>query len=346
MQESTCCHIPCPLRLEKERLVPCYNSYVSKSSYWKRFTLLETELQASFEKVWARNFRSIEYAELELGALTTLVGPNASGKSNLLDLFGFLADAGRHSLETAITRRGGIDSIGRKSPSGRILGPEIGFRYVNSEGKLEYSVSLTRIGRGDYRVKKEYAKLQPTDSGDASFECELNNGRLTKPNLRKILRQQTAAPDEESEHLPNFAGILNRAIEELDDQDLNLISAEHSQVTSLLSFVLSQSNGKIESNMILGNSSFNLHRTLNQAKEDLCKIGIYHIFPNSLRDPQKVADSHPLAADGENLASTLRDMLQKKKTFSAGSQSGPYFCRSRSSGHSGGLSWKLLRSGA
>ena len=176
MQESTCCHIPCLLRLEKERLVPCY-IHTSPKVLTGKFTLVETELQASFEKVWARNFRSIEYAELELGALTTLVGPNASGKSNLLDLFGFLADAGRHSLETAITRRGGIDSIGRKSPSGRILGPEIGFRYVNSEGKLEYSVSLTRIGRGDYRVKKEYAKLQPTDSGDASFECELNNGR-------------------------------------------------------------------------------------------------------------------------------------------------------------------------
>ena len=42
---------------------------------------------------------------------------------------------------------------------------------------------------------------------------------------------------------------------------------------------------------------------------------MYHIFPNSLRDPQKVADSQPLVAGGENLASTLRGMVQKKNRF-------------------------------
>ena len=106
------------------------------------------EIRPSITKVWARNFRSIECAELELGPLTVLVGPNASGKSNLLDILGFLADGVRRGLETAITRRGGIDSIGRKSPTGRVLGPEIGFRYEFPEGALEYGVSLNRRGTG------------------------------------------------------------------------------------------------------------------------------------------------------------------------------------------------------
>ena len=34
----------------------------------------ETEFGPSLTKVWAKNFRSIEYAELELGPLTVLVG--------------------------------------------------------------------------------------------------------------------------------------------------------------------------------------------------------------------------------------------------------------------------------
>ena len=42
---------------------------------------------------------------------------------------------------------------------------------------------------------------------------------------------------------------------------------------------------------------------------------MYHIFPNALRHPQKVAESYPLATGGENLASTLRDMAQKKSSF-------------------------------
>ena len=81
----------------------------------------------SITRVWARNFRSIEYAELELGPLTVLAGPNASGKSNLMDVLAFLGDTVRLGLETAITRRGGIDSISRRSPSGRVLSPGVGF---------------------------------------------------------------------------------------------------------------------------------------------------------------------------------------------------------------------------
>ena len=59
----------------------------------------ESEPRPTITKVWAKNFRSIEYAELELDPLTVLVGPNASGKSNLLDILSFLADAARDGLK-------------------------------------------------------------------------------------------------------------------------------------------------------------------------------------------------------------------------------------------------------
>ena len=42
------------------------------------------------ERVWAKNFRSIADATLDLGPMTVLVGPNASGKSNLLDVLRFM----------------------------------------------------------------------------------------------------------------------------------------------------------------------------------------------------------------------------------------------------------------
>ena len=262
----------------------------------------EMEPRPQITKVWAKNFRSIEYAELELGPLTVLVGPNASGKSNLLDVLSFLADAVRDGLESAITRRGGINSIGRRSTTGRVLGPEIGFQYESPEGKLEYGVALLkRRDKSEYKVKREFALLKPREPGVDPLEVELIDGRLTKPNLNQIVKKEESTRQ-------NHLRMINQLItEEIESQDLHLISAKPLRVTSLLASLDTRADS------IGGIPYFLLQIALDDVRENLGSIGMYHIFPNSLRDPQRLADSHPLATDGENLASALRDITQKQK---------------------------------
>ena len=280
----------------------------------------EPEHRPSITKVWARNFRSIEFAELELDPLTVLVGPNASGKSNLMDILGFLSDAARLGLETAITRRGGIDSIGRKSPTGRVLAPEIGCQYDSELGPLDYTVALMRRGRGEYSVKRESAKLCPTGSEGAPLEFALANGRLVKPNLNKRMKRLGYTRGEET-HDKSLADLADQPITESARQDIQLMSAKHPQLTLMLVGMISESDAiwddylRLLASLIESGNYFRLPTSLVEAGDYLGKVWLYHIFPNSLRDPQKVADSHPLASGGENLASTLRDMIQKKSRF-------------------------------
>src|SRR4051812_11935883 len=61
--------------------------------------------------VAVENFRSLRSVELALGPLNVLVGPNAAGKSNLLDVIAFLGDAARTDLLPALDKRGGYDRL-------------------------------------------------------------------------------------------------------------------------------------------------------------------------------------------------------------------------------------------
>jgi predicted ATPase len=62
-------------------------------------------------------YKSIRSAKIELGAVNVLIGANGAGKSNLLSLFGLLADLADNRLQLHIGREGGADAIlhfGRK----------------------------------------------------------------------------------------------------------------------------------------------------------------------------------------------------------------------------------------
>jgi predicted ATPase len=62
-------------------------------------------------KVEIRRYRSLEDVSLPIGNIRILIGPNAAGKSNLIDALRLLAEAVRSDMETAVTRRGGLKGV-------------------------------------------------------------------------------------------------------------------------------------------------------------------------------------------------------------------------------------------
>ena len=100
-----------------------------------------------------KNWRNFRQADVPLRKRQFLVGPNASGKSNLLDAFRFLRDVAKErggGLQEAIQRRGGLSRI-------RCLGarkdPEVGIGVSLSEDdgggpRWKYEIGLHQESRG------------------------------------------------------------------------------------------------------------------------------------------------------------------------------------------------------
>jgi|SRR5580692_1538416 predicted ATPase len=133
-------------------------------------------------KNW-RNFRSVD---VELGLRVFVAGPNASGKSNLLDVFTFLKDVAKPSggLQNAVTERGGISKLrclaARKYPD-----VEIEVHLADNGNEWSYAIGIKQEARG-YR--------QPI----LAYERVTKNGRplLERPDeddLKDPLRRTQTA---------------------------------------------------------------------------------------------------------------------------------------------------------
>lgn len=106
-------------------------------------------------KLEVANFRSLgSDVQLDLGRLTVLVGRNGAGKSNVVDVFQFLADCMVLGLESALTKRHGIDAVRRWS-SGHPYNVRIRVELGGSDATGAYEIELTGDRAMDYRVKVE-----------------------------------------------------------------------------------------------------------------------------------------------------------------------------------------------
>lgn len=152
--------------------------------------MLITRLQL---KNW-RNFRKVD---VHLRDRVFVIGPNASGKSNLLDVFRFLRDVAKPEgggLQKAIKDRGGITKLrcllARRDPEVSIE-VELSER-VDAEPVWRYCLAFRSEGKGQQRpvISKEIvedlrAGKRPLDRPD-NQDDKRDPERLTQTHLEQI----------------------------------------------------------------------------------------------------------------------------------------------------------------
>ena len=115
-----------------------------------------------------RHFKSLDDGELRLGPVTILIGPNASGKSNVIGAFRFLSEAISADVETAVARLGGIEDSVFWQASGGTFSLQVDYfvpdpSAPNSRADMRYHVE---VGSYDGRaaVLKEELRLKSNRS--------------------------------------------------------------------------------------------------------------------------------------------------------------------------------------
>ena len=118
----------------------------------------------AIKKIKVTNFKSFKELEVELGDLNILIGANASGKSNFVEIFRFLRDIRSSGLENAISLQGGVEYLRNiNTGSSEALSLEVVFDQV-------FGVNTIRIYETIYRFA---IKFEDTGSGFKVVEDRL-----------------------------------------------------------------------------------------------------------------------------------------------------------------------------
>jgi predicted ATPase len=118
-------------------------------------------------KIKVSNFKSFDELEIDLRSLNVVVGGNASGKSNFLEIFRFLRAIGDYGLENAVSLQGGMEylanlQIGATRPVSLEITaemPELRRAFqktIQKEGAFTYTFVLraSQVGSG-YEVVED-----------------------------------------------------------------------------------------------------------------------------------------------------------------------------------------------
>ncbi len=105
-----------------------------------------------------KNWRNFRNAEMKLSRISYVIGPNASGKSNILDVFRFLRDICKYEgggLQKAIKDRGGIKKLRclhhRRDPEVRIE-VHLSESFNDPEPLWKYVIGFKSEGTGAQRI--------------------------------------------------------------------------------------------------------------------------------------------------------------------------------------------------
>lgn len=245
-------------------------------------------------KLGVSGFRSLKKVDAwEPSALNVLIGPNASGKSNLMRLLELVSSAATGKLGTAIQEAGGMGAICWDNQKNASLSFHLKTSPVKADGHLEtqslnYDVELSRLGEGaGYRVNSELlANYSAVEKGQASSPFKFLDRHRGTAHVYDETKREDGRPK----------GLVRVPDDALQDDETILSVAGNPLVSSFLQ-----------------------NWVLTDYQRELAGWSVYHAFgshPESIiRRPLVVKHEKRVSPDGSNLVSVLQTLYNSSRDF-------------------------------
>lgn len=131
------------------------------------------------KKIHIKNYKSLKDIDLELGRRNMLVGPNMSGKSNLLDCFKFLTQMCISGVNKAFLNRGGFSEVVWKGENGGPISFQLVIEHGTNEKSYEYEISITGATQDLISIEREHLTVKIGEKVSTLIDLRHGHGKVT-----------------------------------------------------------------------------------------------------------------------------------------------------------------------
>ncbi len=258
----------------------------------------------SVKRIKVTNFKSFKELDIELGKFNVLIGANASGKTNFIQIFKFLRDIANSGLNNAVSMQGGVEylrniNIGASENFSIevVFDWEITFLGKKTEGDL--------IGIKIYETTYEFAlKLKGKQKGGLGFEI-VQDKLIQKCEFYRLEKQKGKI--EEKEKIGQ-GEIISSCVNEKIKIDLQIPKEVPIEEKDIYPSFLREE--KISNSILLLQHPFFF---MPQLKKIFSEFSTYDFDPKLPKKATPITGKVELEEDGSNLSIVLKNITENKE---------------------------------
>ena len=131
-----------------------------------------------------KNYLSLQDVDIEFGPRNNvLVGPNMSGKSNLIDCFKFLTHMVQSGVVRALLDRGGFSEVVWKGSDENQCSLQLSAKVGgNPEKVYDYTIAILGSARGVISVEREHLSVRTGNEVATLIDLSHGQGQITHPD--------------------------------------------------------------------------------------------------------------------------------------------------------------------